>query len=84
MRVEADVGSFYGLQQLLPEGYIYPPQERALETILHQEAQLRPEFETLKSTPGIGNVLAATIMLETGTNTRFADVGHLSSYLPMR
>ncbi|CAE6860605.1 IS110 family transposase ISShwo5 [Paraburkholderia aspalathi] len=52
----------------------------ALETILHQEAQLRPEFETLKSTPGIGNVLAATIMLETGTITRFADVGHFSSY----
>jgi transposase len=52
----------------------------ALETILRQEAQLRPEFETLKSTPGIGNVLAATIMLETGTITRFADVGHFSSY----
>jgi transposase len=52
----------------------------ALEAILHQEAQLRPEFEILKTTPGIGNVLAATIMLETGTITRFAGVGHFSSY----
>ncbi|MEM5389757.1 IS110 family transposase [Paraburkholderia phymatum] len=52
----------------------------ALEKILHQEAQLRPEFETLKSAPGIGNVLAATIMLETGTIARFRSVGQFSSY----
>ena len=52
----------------------------ALETILHQEAQLRPESEILKTTPGIGNVLAATIMLETGTIMRFAGVGHFSFY----
>jgi len=32
------------------------------------------------ATPGIGNVLAATIMLETGTITRFAGVGHFSFY----
>jgi transposase len=44
----------------------------ALEAVLHQEAQLRSEFQILKTTPGIGNVLAATIMLETGTITRFA------------
>jgi transposase len=52
----------------------------ALETILYQEAQLRPEFEILKTTPGIGHVLGATIMLETGTITRFAEVGHFRSY----
>jgi transposase len=40
---------------------------------------LRPAFEILKTTPGIGNVLAATIMLETGTITRFGE-GHFSSY----
>ncbi|MGA7812265.1 hypothetical protein [Caballeronia sp.] len=31
----------------------------------HQEPRLHPEFEILKTTPGIGNVLPATIMLET-------------------
>jgi transposase len=30
--------------------------------------------------PGIGQILATTIMLETGTVTRFAEVGHFSSY----
>jgi len=52
----------------------------ALETILNHEVKLRPEFQILKTTPGIGDVLAATIMLETGTITRFAGVGHFSSY----
>lgn len=52
----------------------------ALETILHHEVQLCPELETLKTAPGISNVLAATIMLETGAITRFARVGQFSSY----
>jgi transposase len=52
----------------------------ALETILHHEVRLRPEFVMLKTTPGIGDVLAATIMLETGAISRFASVGQFSSY----
>jgi transposase len=52
----------------------------SLETILHQEVKLRSEFRILKTTPGIGDVLAATIMLETGSITRFPGVGHFSSY----
>jgi transposase len=36
--------------------------------------------ETLKSIAGIGKVLAATIMLQTGTVRRFAAVGNFSSY----
>jgi len=34
----------------------------------------------LKTVPGIGEVLATTIMLETGTISRFARVGNFSSY----
>jgi hypothetical protein len=52
----------------------------ALETILHHEVRLRPEFVMLKTTPGIGNALAAKIMLETGAISRFASVGQSSSY----
>ena len=34
----------------------------------------------LKSAPGIGDILATTIWLETGTVARFAAVGELRSY----
>ena len=49
------------------------------ERLLH-EAYLRPEFSLLKTMPGIGEVLATVIMLETGNIERFADVGHFASY----
>jgi transposase len=52
----------------------------SLEIILHREVNLRSEFRILKTTPGIGDVFAATIMLETGSITRFPGVGHFSSY----
>lgn len=42
--------------------------------------KLRPEFELLKSIPGIGQTLALTIMYETGSIARFADAGHFCSY----
>ncbi|WP_235429620.1 IS110 family transposase [Paraburkholderia fungorum] len=51
----------------------------ALELIIHHEVRLRPEFEILKTAPGIGEILAATIMLETGTITRFPGPGQFSS-----
>ena len=52
----------------------------SLEAILHQKVKLRSEFPVLKTTPGIGDSLAATIMLETGSITRFPGVGHFSYY----
>jgi transposase len=52
----------------------------AIKAVVVKEARLRREFKTLKSIPGIGKVLAATIMLETGTIRRFAEVGNFSSY----
>ncbi len=42
--------------------------------------RLRGEFKLLKTTPGVGDTLATTIMLEMGTPTRFAKVGNFSSY----
>ncbi|MGF6813067.1 transposase [Paraburkholderia sp. Clong3] len=51
-----------------------------LQKRLMERVQLRPDYALLKSIPGVGPVLATTIMLETGAITRFADVGNFSSY----
>ena len=51
-----------------------------LEKRLKERVNLRPEYRLLKTVPGIGEILATTIMLETGTVTRFAEVGNFSSY----
>jgi transposase len=42
--------------------------------------KLRPEFSYLKTVPGIGQILALTIMLETGDIRRFSTVGNFASY----
>ena len=55
-------------------------QIEALEKRLQQRVILRSEYRLLKTVPGIGEVLATTIMLETGTISRFARVGNFSSY----
>lgn len=51
-----------------------------LEARLRQRVRLRPKFRVLTSAPGIGEVLATIIMLETGPIERFAAVGHFASY----
>lgn len=51
-----------------------------IETRLQERVSPRPELELLKTTPGIGRVLATTIVLETGSIERFAQVGHFASY----
>src|SRR6202162_2922019 len=55
-------------------------QIEALERRLKERVSLRPEYRLLKQVPGIGQTLATTIMLETGSIGRFAQVGHFSSY----
>jgi transposase len=47
---------------------------------LRNAVKPRGEFKVLTTTPGIGEILATTIMLETGTVERFAGVGNFSSY----
>ena len=51
-----------------------------LEERLQERVHLTEDFALLKSVPGIGTVLATTIMLEVGQVTRFAKVGNFSSY----
>ena len=51
-----------------------------LEARLLESVRLRPEYTLLKSIPGIGEVLAIVIMLETGDIGRFAEVGNFASY----
>ena len=55
-------------------------QVQILEQIVTQRVKLRPQFSFLKTVPGIGEILALTIMLETGDIGRFATVGNYASY----
>ena len=51
-----------------------------LEKRLQEDMHERPEFGLLISVPGIGRILAAIILLETGSIDRFAAVGNFASY----
>jgi transposase len=53
---------------------------KALEKIVRERVKLRAEFAQLKSIPGVGDILALTIMLESGEMGRFLSVGKFSSY----
>ncbi len=55
-------------------------QTEILERTVTQRAKLRPQFSFLKTVPGIGQILALTIMLETGDIGRFPSVGNFASY----
>jgi len=55
-------------------------QVELLERTVLQRVKLRPQFSFLKSVPGIGEILALTIMLETGDIGRFSSVGNFASY----
>jgi transposase len=51
-----------------------------LERTVSERIKLREEFSFLKTAPGIGQILALTIMLETGEIKRFPSVGDFASY----
>ena len=53
---------------------------KILENKVLKQVELKPEFQKLLKIPGIGIILALTIMLETGDILRFARVGNYSSY----
>lgn len=55
-------------------------QIKILEKAIQKKAKLKVEYEALKTVPGIGIILALTIMLETGPIERFAKVGNYASY----
>jgi transposase len=51
-----------------------------IERVVKGKVRLREECKGLLTVPGIGNILALTIMLEMGEIGRFAEVGNYSSY----
>ena len=51
-----------------------------IEKAVREELKLRKPFQLLLSVPGIGEILAMTIMLEVGQIGRFATAGDFSSY----
>ncbi|MGD9592901.1 MAG: IS110 family transposase, partial [Candidatus Berkiella sp.] len=51
-----------------------------IEKYVKSKVKLRPEFKNLHTVPGIGDILALSIMLETGDISRFKEVGDYSSY----
>lgn len=51
-----------------------------VEQAVHRQVRLRPGYRELLTVPGIGKILALTIMLETGDINRFPGVGNYVSY----
>ncbi len=51
-----------------------------VEDSVYGQVRLRKPYRRLTTVPGIGKILAMTIMLETGDIDRFDDVGHYVSY----
>jgi len=52
----------------------------AIEVAVEKKMNLQRPYDLLLSMPGVGRVLALTIMMETGPIDRFADVGNYVSY----
>lgn len=53
---------------------------KEIEKVVKSHVQLKPEFERLKTIPGIGQILGLTVMLEVGDISRFPKVSNYSSY----
>jgi transposase len=51
-----------------------------IETTVREAGRMQPGYALLQTVPGIGPILAGTILLEAGDMTRFATVGHFASY----
>ena len=51
-----------------------------LEKVIEKAAKLKSEYKLLKTVPGIWNILAQMIILETGPIERFKKVGNYASY----
>lgn len=55
-------------------------QIRGLEKVVEKKIDLSSSYTQLMSIPGVGKILALTIMLETGPISRFQKVGNYVSY----
>jgi len=55
-------------------------QIRTIERAIVQQIKPKPSYDLLRTVPGIGTILAMTIMLEAGDIRRFPKVGNFTSY----
>ncbi len=55
-------------------------QIRKIEGVMEKKVALKEAYRYLLTLPGVGKILALTIMLETGPISRFATVGDYTSY----
>jgi len=55
-------------------------QIQAIEVVVEKKMDIRRPYDLLLSMPGVGRVLALTIMMETGPIERFPKVGNYVSY----
>lgn len=55
-------------------------QIKTIETVIVERRELREPYTSLLTMPGVGKILALTIMLETGPISRFEKVGNYASY----
>jgi len=53
---------------------------RTIEGTVREAGRTQPGYALLQTVPGIGPILAGTILLEAGDLQRFATVGHFASY----
>ena len=53
---------------------------QGLEKAIRKKVRIDKAFHNLKTVPGIGDILALTIMLEVGDINRFLKVGNFTSY----
>ena len=67
-------------RQELRRIWLYTEQIRHLEQVIYRAAQDRPPYRRLTSVPGLGNILALTVLYETGDISRFKSARHFSSY----
>jgi transposase len=65
---------------MLPVIRVLSAQIKAIEKKVMAKGRLRDEFLLLHTVPGIGDILALTIMYETGDIGRFPRVGNYGSY----
>jgi transposase len=55
-------------------------QIKKIETVIEERVELLEPYLNLLTIPGVGKILALTIMLETGPISRFSNVGNYASY----
>jgi transposase len=80
VRLEPDSARRLALQANVAVMDALNEQIERIEAAIKAQMSSHAQVQSLKSVPGIGQVLALTIALETGSIERFAEVGHFASY----